>query len=103
MQIRRVRSALLQIPAVLSQLSAAFRGVLCRVAIKRRPRSLHICETLPLGDRRLLLVVQFERKRFLIGATSEAISLLDRLDDRSQATARPGDASWVNSAWRGPH
>src|SRR5256885_16360825 len=103
MPVRSVRLAVLHVHAALSRLFAMLRGLLRRVNMKRVPRSLRVCETLPLGDRRLLLVVQFERKRFLIGATTEAISLLDRLDDRTPGGARLGDSSSVNSSWRRPH
>lgn len=50
------------------------------VKVRRRERAFRLCETLPLGEKRFLAVVQFEQKRFLIGATSNAITLLDRLD-----------------------
>jgi flagellar biogenesis protein FliO len=71
--------------------------------VHRRTRSLRICETLALGDRRLLLVIQFERKRFLIGATNQSILLLDRLDERSHPVSQPDDSRWATSTWKGPH
>lgn len=58
----------------------AIRKFLHSLAIRRRERTLRLCETLPLGEKRLLAVVQFEGRRFLIGATNQSISLLDRLD-----------------------
>jgi flagellar biogenesis protein FliO len=61
--------------ALLARIRAAFSNV----TIQRRPRSLKICETLSLGEKRLLLVVECEGQRFLIGATPQNISLLQSL------------------------
>ncbi len=49
---------------------------------KRHPRRLRLCETLGLGERRLLAVVEFERQRFLLGATGNSLVLLTALPDR---------------------
>ncbi len=103
MEASRTTSAAWRFSAALSRLTAAVRGVLRRVKVRRRARSLRVCETLSLGERRLLLVVQFEQRRFLIGATNQSISLLERLDDRSQASPGPEEFSWANSSWKGPH
>lgn len=75
---------------------APFLAVLRTVSIHRRERSLRLCETLPLGEKRLLAVVQFDRQRFLIGATGQSISLLQRLDDSSNSTVE--DFSSMRSA-----
>jgi flagellar biogenesis protein FliO len=90
-------------PVVISRLLGTFRDVLRRVKVRRRARSLFVCETLSLGERRLLMVVQFERRRFLIGATNQSISLLGRLDDRAHASPEPEEFSPGNSPWKGPH
>jgi flagellar biogenesis protein FliO len=58
---------------------ARIRAAFSNVSIQRRPRSLKICETLSLGEKRLLLVVECEGQRFLIGATAQNISLLQSL------------------------
>ncbi len=47
-----------------------------------RPRAvkqLRLCETLPLGERRFLAVVQFEQQKFLIGTAGNSIALLTPL------------------------
>jgi flagellar biogenesis protein FliO len=51
------------------------------VRVRHHKRFLRICETLPLGEKRFLALVQFERQRFLIGVTQDSIALLDRLGD----------------------
>jgi len=50
------------------------------VRMRHRKRTLQLCETLPLGDKRFLAVVQFNHQRLLIGATSQSICLLQQLE-----------------------
>lgn len=54
------------------------------VKVRRRERSLRLCETLALGEKRLVAVIQFEQKRLLIGATSQSIELLADLETETQ-------------------
>ena len=63
-----------------SVLLAALRSV----KIRTRVRSLRLCETLPLGDKRFLAVVQFNHQRLLIGATSHSISLLQQVEEPAE-------------------
>lgn len=58
----------------------------------RPPRQLRLCETLALGDRRFLVVVEFGRQKLLIGSTSNALALLAELQDASAASAAPAGA-----------
>jgi hypothetical protein len=46
---------------------------------RRAPRRLRLCESLPLGERRFVAVVEFEQSRFLVGGTSASLVLLARL------------------------
>jgi flagellar biogenesis protein FliO len=46
---------------------------------RRPPRRLRLCESLPLGERRFVAVVEFEQSRFLLGGTSASLVLLARL------------------------
>lgn len=58
----------------------------------RRPaRRLRLAETLSLGERRFVAVVEFERARFLVGGTSASLVLLTRLEDRDVNDRRPED------------
>lgn len=59
------------------------RTVLGRVLrIRRRgPKRLRLSESLPLGERRFVAVVEFEKARFLVGGTSSSLVLLSRLAD----------------------
>jgi hypothetical protein len=47
----------------------------------RAPRRLRLCESLPLGERRFVAVVEFEQTRFLLGGTSTSLVLLAKLQD----------------------
>jgi len=51
-------------------------------ALKRRRSAhrLHLSETLSLGEKRFLAVVQFQQQEFLVGGTGNSIALLARLD-----------------------
>ena len=55
------------------------RAAFSKVNIQRRPRRLKLCETLSLGEKRLLALVECENQRFLVAATAQNISLLQTL------------------------
>ncbi|MFZ0774275.1 MAG: flagellar biosynthetic protein FliO [Candidatus Sulfotelmatobacter sp.] len=58
---------------------------------RRAPRYLRLCESLPLGDRRFVAVVEFEKERFLLGGTPSSLVLLSRLGDaRTRAEDETG-------------
>jgi flagellar biogenesis protein FliO len=62
---------------------------------RRTPRRLRLCESLPLGDRRFVAVVEFEAARFLVGGTPASLVLLSRLSDAGErAEDEPELASW---------
>jgi hypothetical protein len=48
---------------------------------RRAPRRLRLCESLALGERRFVAVVEFETARFLVGGTPSSVVLLSRLSD----------------------
>jgi flagellar biogenesis protein FliO len=50
-----------------------------RAAKARKPRRLRVCETLSLGDRRFLAVIEFDRQEFLVGGTGSSLEVLARL------------------------
>jgi flagellar biogenesis protein FliO len=60
--------------------AAAGLGTLQRGLVKnRRERRLRLSETLSLGEKRFLAVVEFGRQEFLVGGTGSSIVLLTRL------------------------
>jgi flagellar biogenesis protein FliO len=61
--------------SALKSLLTSLRGIGC----KRKQRAMRLCETLPLGDRRYLALVEVEGQKFLLGAAGSSLSLLARL------------------------
>ena len=66
------------------------RAAFSEVKIQRNPRRLKLCETLSLGEKRILAVVEFENRRFLVAATSQNISLLQALGDPREDDSKTG-------------
>ncbi len=58
---------------------------------RRAPHRLHLAESLPLGERRFVAVIEFEQARFLLGGTSSSLVLLARLSDPVGAITPPGN------------
>lgn len=50
-----------------------------RAVKTRKPRRLRVCETLSLGERRFLAVIEFDRQEFLVGGTGNSLELLAQL------------------------
>jgi flagellar biogenesis protein FliO len=50
-------------------------------AASHRKRRLRVCETLSLGEKRFIAVVEYDRQKFLLAGTPQNISLLQRLDE----------------------
>jgi hypothetical protein len=48
----------------------------------KTPRKLRATETISLGEKRFVAVVEFEKRRFLIGGASNSVTLLTELQDR---------------------
>jgi flagellar biogenesis protein FliO len=60
---------------------------------RRTPKSLRLCESLPLGERRFVAVVEFERARFLVGGTPSSVVLLSRLEDSGERVEGAAETS----------
>ncbi len=68
----------------LGELSRTFRlSPFGRVAI-RRERRLRLRETLSLGERRMVAIVECDRREFLVAATGQTVSLLAPLEPRAE-------------------
>ncbi|MGA7560235.1 MAG: flagellar biosynthetic protein FliO [Terriglobales bacterium] len=61
--------------------SLIWRSLACRIRVRRPRKQLSVSETAALGDRRFVSVIQFERRRFLIGSSPSSVTLLSRLPD----------------------
>jgi flagellar biogenesis protein FliO len=74
-------TALARIAAVLSaRLNTIWRS-------QKKRKALSVCETASLGERRFVAVIQFERRRFLIGGSPSSVALLARLPDGEAPTS----------------
>ncbi len=51
-----------------------------RLDRRRSARRLRLSETLSLGEKRFLAVVQFQQQEFLVGGTGNSIALLAKLN-----------------------
>lgn len=52
-----------------------------RLRMRKAVRHLRLCESLPLGEKRLIAVVEYERQKFLIGGGAQSVCLLARLGE----------------------
>jgi flagellar biogenesis protein FliO len=50
-------------------------------AVKPRRRRLRVCETLSLGERRFVAIIEFDRQEFLVGGSGNSLELLARLEE----------------------
>ncbi|MGA9527444.1 MAG: flagellar biosynthetic protein FliO [Terriglobales bacterium] len=51
-----------------------------KIQIRQNNKRLRVCETVPLGDRRFIAVIQVDNKQFLVGGAPNSVSLLAQLD-----------------------
>jgi len=75
--------------SLIDRVLAAIRSI----RLARRTKTLRVCETLALGERRQIVVVEWETRRYLIGATQQGLSVLDRAAESPRETARDVEAS----------
>jgi len=52
-----------------------------KAGVRSRVRRLRLSESLPLGEKRFVAVIEFESEQFLIGGGSAGVSLLARLGE----------------------
>jgi flagellar biogenesis protein FliO len=57
------------------------KWMMLRAKAQQTRKNLRICETVSLGEKRFVAVVQVDDERFLIGGSSSAVSLLTRLQE----------------------
>ncbi len=57
------------------------RSALAGLRVRKAPRRLRLCESLPLGEKRFVAVIEFETERFLVGGGPASVNLLARLGE----------------------
>jgi flagellar biogenesis protein FliO len=58
-----------------------FSGLWHKLERRSTPRKLRLCESLSLGEKRFLAIVQFETQQFLVGGGSNNVAVLARLGE----------------------
>lgn len=71
-------------------LSAARKGLLGKVS--RGERRLRLCETVSLGERRLVALIQLDHQPLLIGVTGNSITLLTQPGPCAADVPPPSDS-----------
>lgn len=51
------------------------------IRVGKAPRRLRLCESLSLGEKRVVAVIQFEGQQFLVGGSAHSVNLLARLGE----------------------
>jgi len=74
------------------QEACAWWGELLRLR-KRQSRSLRVCESLSLGERRFVAVVAYGGRQFLLGGTSTSLGLLTELTTDTEHEQTPRERS----------
>jgi flagellar biogenesis protein FliO len=77
----------------LASLWELLRRASATVRIQRRERRLRLLETLPLGEKRLIAVLEFEEQRFLVAATPNSVSLLQTLPPNAAHETRASEGA----------
>jgi hypothetical protein len=93
--VRPVTTISLESPTTRSDVPLPFTVEKCISALKRvwkwaqdrnknqrKTRKLRICESAQLGDKKFIALIQADGQRFLIGGTSNSVSLLATLPSR---------------------
>ena len=60
---------------------SALKWITHRVKVQHARKTLRVCESVSLGDKRFVALVQVDDERFLIGGSSGSVSLLSRLPE----------------------
>jgi len=68
------------------QLEQAWRWLLARRASQIAGRRLNLCESVSLGEKRFLALVQVDGQRFLVGGAAGSVSLLAQLEAAGEFT-----------------
>jgi flagellar biogenesis protein FliO len=65
----------------------AFKWIAQRARAQQARKNLRVCESVSLGEKRFVAVVQVDEERFLIAGSSGSVSLLTRLQESNTFAA----------------
>jgi len=69
----------LKVPRFVERFSKAVSWILQRTRTQQSRKMLKVCESVSLGEKRFVAVVQVANERFLIGGAPSSVSMLARL------------------------
>ena len=75
------------LPVLRSRWWEWIRGWLAGIRVHRTPRRLRLCESLALGEKRFVAVIEFESQQFLVGGGAASVNLLARLGESHDFSA----------------
>ncbi len=78
---RTITKSNLSLAALRSGLWSRIAQALSAIRVRKAPRQLRVCESVSLGEKRIVAVIQYEGQRFLVGGGAGAVNLLARLGD----------------------
>jgi len=67
---------------ILSRVAAALRNLAGTLKTQRNAKALRLCETISLGEKRFLAIVQVDQERILIGGSASTVAMLTRLPEK---------------------
>lgn len=62
----------------------ARRRLAASLGTPRKTKAMRLCETISLGEKRFLAIVQVDEERILIGGSASTVALLTRLPEKEQ-------------------
>jgi len=75
------------VPVPRSSWWARTLGALAAIRVRKAPRRLRLCESLTLGEKRFVAVIQFDSQQFLVGGGAASVNLLARLGESPDFSA----------------
>jgi flagellar biogenesis protein FliO len=70
---------------LIRKLSSGVVWAVKNVRVQPARKTLRVCESVSMGERRFVAVIQVDNQRFLIGGGTGSVSLLSRLAESSNA------------------
>jgi flagellar biogenesis protein FliO len=76
---------------------SGLKWVIRRAKAQQARKNLRVCESVSLGEKRFVAIIQVDEEKFLIGGSSSAVSLLTRLQEtKSLASAFDREAAEIS-------
>jgi len=71
----------------LLDLLTRFSALARKIQVRQKKKRLRICESVPLGDKRFVAVIQVDDQQFLLGGSANSVSLLAQLEKPAEFAA----------------